>query len=539
MTRKRILTTIVTMMTILLLISCSNNPQAVRVDDTSVALAQDVQTAPVQDDGETVEASAETRPEGWSEETHGNSASPDYDAVFPDDEVNRIDITISPDDWQAMMDDMTDTYGEFGSSPSRGEAAGLPQGPPPQGEGIRPQGQAGPMGQGGPMGDPMGGPMGDQVGGPIGEGGTDSNAIWVPASIEFEGHTWSYVGIRFKGNSSLKHSWGSGTLKLPFKLDFDEFEDEHAEIEDQRFYGFKQLALSSNFNDNSLLREKVTADIFREAGVPSARTAFYRLYVDHGDGPVYFGLYTAVEIVDDTVIEEQFEDDGGNVYKPDGRGASFAYGVFNEVSFDKETNSDEADWSDVQALFETLHSTERATDPDTWRGNLESIFDVDGFLKWLAVNTVVQNWDTYGKMFHNYYLYNDPTTGLLTWIPWDNNEALHSGKRGGALSLALTEVDDEWPLIRYLIDDEVYRAQYAAYVEETIDTAFEPQKMAETYRQLHALIRPYVVGSEGEIAGHTFVRSAEVFDAALDDLIEHVSSRYAEAGEYVESQRGF
>ena len=63
--------------------------------------------------------------------------------------------------------------------------------------------------------------------------------------------------------------------------------------------------------------------------------------------------------------------------------------------------------------------------------------------------------------------------------------------------------------------------------------------MAETYQRLHALIRPYVVGGEGEIEGYTFVGSATAFDATLDDLIEYVNSRYAEAGEYAAGQGSF
>ena len=56
----------------------------------------------------------ETRPEEWSEETHSNSADPNYDMVFPQDAVNTINITISPENWQMIMDDMTEHYGEFG-----------------------------------------------------------------------------------------------------------------------------------------------------------------------------------------------------------------------------------------------------------------------------------------------------------------------------------------------------------------------------------------------------------------------------------------
>ncbi len=55
------------------------------------------------------------------------------------------------------------------------------------------------------------------------------------------------------------------------------------------------------------MHERVAADIFREAGIPSAHTAFYAVYLDYGTGPVYLGVYTGVEMIDDTVIETQFE----------------------------------------------------------------------------------------------------------------------------------------------------------------------------------------------------------------------------------------
>ena len=77
---------------------------------------------------------------------------------------------------------------------------------------------------------------------------------------------------------------------------------------------------------------------------------------------------------------------------------------------------------------------------------------MDGFLRWLAVNTVIQNWDTYGKMTHNYYLYNHTTGKGLTWIPWDNNEALQSGKQGGALSLSMEEVGN--PIAFHALDQQ-------------------------------------------------------------------------------------
>jgi len=458
--------------------------------------------------------------EGWSDTTHSKETAPDYDVVFPQDTVNRIDIMISSENWETMLEDMAANYGEFGTNQraDQGGKQNRPQGgnqfPPDQGQ------------------QPAQG-MGPAVGGLVES--DDDNPIWASVTIQFDGETWSNVGMRFKGNSSLKSSWQSGNLKLPFKLDFDEFEDEYPEIEDQRFYGFKQLSFSSNFKDDSLLHEKVAADIFREAGVPAAQTAFYEVYVDYGEGPVYFGLYTMVEVIDDTVIETQFDDDSGNVYKPSGNGATFAEGSFSEASFDKETNQDEVDYSDILAMFTALHAETRTTDPQEWRSELEDVFYVSGFLNYLAVNTVIQNWDTYGVMSHNYYLYHDPTTDLLTWIPWDNNESMQSNSGRGRLSISLDEVDESWPLIRYLLDDPVYHAVYVDYVEKFINGVYDTETITSRIQELHDLIEPFVVGSQGENAGYSNLSSASAFENSLVELTQYTINRYQAAYNFINS----
>jgi hypothetical protein len=495
-------------------------------------------------------AQADDRPQGWDEYSHSEETDPDYAVIFPQDKVNTITLTITSENWQSMLDNMTELYGEQGSSsggqqqPGDGFPGQMPPGERPEGTepGQMPPGGQ-PNGTEPPGNQPNDGGMG--MGGPV-VVGTNENPDWITADLDFNGQTWTNVGFRLKGNSSLMNTWNSGNMKFPFKLDFDEFEDEYPEIDNQRFYGFKELSFSSNFNDDSLLREKVTADIFREAGVPAAQTAFYAVYIDYGDGPTYFGLYTAVEVVDDAVIKTQFEDDSGNVYKPEGTGATFAASTFDEASFEKETNEDENDYSDILALFDALHAETRTTDPETWRSNLETVFDVNGYLRWLAVNMIVQNWDTYGQMAHNYYLYNNPVTGLLTWIPWDNNEAMRTmgmggggrsrGGSGGGLSLDLESVGSDWPLIRFLMDDPVYHDLYVSYIRETISGAFEPTILETTLQQFHDLIAPYVVGENGEQVGYTNLSSTESFDTALTSLIDHINLRYTAAQEYVNSQ---
>ncbi|SDL25613.1 CotH kinase family protein [Kriegella aquimaris] len=477
------------------IISCSDDDVA-EITDGNSETTEEIDGI---DDEVYVEAYADTDFEttDWTDETHSKSADPNYDEVFEDEAVKRIDIIVTEDRWQSMLDDMTDLYGEFGGS------------------------GGGPGASGPPNGGPGGGGLTE----------VDEDPIFVPAEVLYEGKEWYRVGVRFKGNSSLQSSWSSGILKLSFKLDFDEFEDEYPQIDNQRFNGFKKLSLKNNYNDKSMLREKVAADIFRDAGVASSHTAFYTVYVDHGDGPLYFGVYTMVEEVDDTVIDTQFSDNDGNLYKPDGTGASFAEGTFSEDVFVKKTNEDEADFSDIQSVFTALHADNRTTEPETWRTNLESVFDTDTFLKYLAVNTVIQNWDTYGRMTHNYYLYNNPDAEKLSWIPWDNNEALQQGNMQGSLALDFSDLNDtEWPLIGYLYEDATYKAQYDTYLQEVVDNAFNVSTIQAKYATYATLLEPYATT---EVTGYTFLNSSSDFQAAISQLNSHVSERATAVSNYL------
>jgi len=469
-----------------------------------------------------LEASEAARPANWAEASHSDAADPNYAVVFPEDKINQITITIAPEDWEAMQANMTELFGEAGSQADG--RWGLDGGQPPVGGagGFIPGGQP-------PAGGLMpGGGRGDL---------TPENPMWVEATIEFNGQTWSSVGVRYKGNSSLTSAWRSGTLSLPLKLDFDEFEDEHPEINNQRFYGFKQLSLSNNFGDASYLRETVTYDLLEEAGLPAAETAFYEVMLDYGEGPISLGLYTAIEVIDDTVVERVFGADEGNIYEADGSGVSLAKGTADliQASFQKENNEAEADWSDIESLYAVLHSDLRTTNPEAWRAELETIFDTDSFLEWLALSAAIQHWDTYGGMNHNFYLYHDPESGQLVWISWDHNFVLGasaggSGRQGGgngpgwrSTSLDKAEVGAEWPLIRYLLDDPVYYAQYISYLEALAQTVFTAEAMTAKYQMLAEIVAPYVA-QQGESAA---------FEAALQTLKETTAARIQTVNEFL------
>jgi hypothetical protein len=237
-------------------------------------------------------------------------------------------------------------------------------------------------------------------------------------------------------------------------------------------------------------------------------------------------------------VERCFGSDDGNIYEAEGFAASFAASTRDQIeeSFQKENNKDEADWSDVETLFDILHDDLRTSDAAAWRVALESVFDADGFLEWLAISAVIQHWDAYGNMSHNYYLYHDPDSGQLTWISWDHNMAMSAGMadRGGrgpgtrSVSLDKADIDDNWPLIRYLLDDPVYYALYLDHLAETIAGPFDPDHMAQAYQTWAELIEPYAAVDVG----------AEAFNVAVQQLIDHAYQRADTVQEFLSTSGG-
>jgi spore coat protein CotH len=422
----------------------------------------------------------------WTEASHGN-ASPNYSTVFPQDQVNELEITIGADNWSAIRANMKSLFGyDFGAG-----------------------------GMGGPPG-----------------AFPTTEPDYVQSTVKFKGKTWQHVGFRLKGNSTLTSAWRSGIYKLPFRLNFDKFEDVQPSVKNQKFYGFKDLSFSPGVKDNSLIREKLGSDIFRMAGIPSAQSAFYKVYIDFGAGMKYCGIYCGLELPDDKMIIQQLGEDAGNLYKPESKLATFV-----QTEFEKKNNELAGDFGDVSGLVKALQNGSRTINAAAWRTGLEAVFNVDHFTKYLAINNSIVNWDTYGVMAHNYYLYNHSGKGLI-WIPWDNNESFSkspgiTGITGGpsgpgnAISLTMNEVSTAWPLINYIANDAVYFAQYKAHMKAFKNGVFTETEMHAMIDKYYDLITPFVVGINGEQPSYTHLSSASAFTAERSALKTHINNRIA------------
>ncbi|WP_428667061.1 CotH kinase family protein [Runella sp.] len=347
--------------------------------------------------------------------------------------------------------------------------------------------------------------------------------IFVQAEIKQGENTWSNVGFRLKGNASLNGSWQSGIYKLPFKLKFDEFEDQHPEIKNQRFYGFQELSFAPSYGDDSFLKEKLLTKLFRDNGVMACKVAYYKVFIDFGQGSKYCGIYQAIETVEEHMVEVQSGKKVGNVYKPESDMKAF---LINR--FEKQNNQTLADYTDIKQLITVLNSPLRVSDNAQWKKELEAIFDVNQFLRYLAVNNTVGNWDSYGVIAHNYFLAN--TDGVFHWIPYDLN--LSFQLRGGsnnsrfALSMDMKEMTDQWPLIKYIIDDPDYFGYYKSAVKDFIHNHFNPTTMGAYIQKHRAILQPYFTGTGVEAPPYSHLKKPQNFETAVTSLEKYINERY-------------
>jgi hypothetical protein len=148
-----------------------------------------------------------------------------------------------------------------------------------------------------------------------------------------------------------------------------------------------------------------------------------------------------------------------------------------EKGFELKTNRAKKDISDLIDFLSALNET-----PDNgFKTKIEKIFNVEPFLGWLAVNTLLVNMDSYAGMGHNFYLYHNAKTGRFEFIPWDLNEAFGNFKTGSIEEML--DLDVYYPtqgtkiLIDRVLDVPEYEEAYRAKLSELLAGAFSENEM--------------------------------------------------------------
>lgn len=313
------------------------------------------------------------------------------------------------------------------------------------------------------------------------------------------------IGFRTRGNLSLQPLMDeSGNINMnSFKINFrEQFSGLHPENSGRRGFELKELDLKWNRNDDeTYITESYALDMFNQFGVHASKTSFVLLSLSIDGNETLMGLYTAFEPIDDEFIERRFskEESDGDLYKslwqhygpatlepitnPDAIGIRDVRSNYMPA-YDLKTNKDTSDHS---ALLDFINQLNFLSDQEL-ETYLNQYFEVEMFLRLLAVNVFIGNPDDYRAMGNNYFMYQNSENLRWMMIPYDFDHGLGQGWWQSSvypnysigvdiydwfdLNDALTGFDYKHPLVDRILENGAYKALYDQILNEILNDTY-------------------------------------------------------------------
>lgn len=377
------------------------------------------------------------------------------------------------------------------------------------------------------------------------------NEEYVSCAVVIDNESFKNVGIRAKGNTSLRNVSAMGSKRYSFKLEFDHYAD------GKSYHGLDKLSLNNIIQDNTYMKDYLTYRLMAENGVCAPLCSFVYITVNGED----WGLYLAVEGVEDAFLQRNYGRDSGELYKPDsmsfgggrGNGKDFNLdfdalekenadkggtlpssdempqrpdfsqiqdgdfdpeqfkdfkknmpGGFGQGSADVKLQYTDDSFESYSNIFDNAKTDISDTDKErlieslrklSEGEELETVLDIEQVLRYFVVHNFVVNADSYtGTMVHNYYLYEKD--GQLSMIPWDYNLAFGTFQGNNASAAVNDPIDTplsvtgdgQRPMADWIASSEAYTAQY----HELFASFLKNTDIDEIIRTTHDLIAPYV-----------------------------------------------
>ncbi len=335
----------------------------------------------------------------------------------------------------------------------------------------------------------------------------NSRHPWGTCRFEGGGVTYTNVGIRFKGVSSLVRA--PNGYKRPLKLDFNRG------AKGRRFLGVEAINLNNNVNDATQMHEALAYDLFRQAGIPAPRTAFAQVFltVPGRFEKRLLGLYTLVEDVDDVFLERSFGTAKGLLMKPEMmRGVQYL-GPSWEMYVDRfhprepKGGMDPDDPKRVMDFLRIIQSVPQ----DRFVAGLSQYLDPEPFLRFVALNALLANVDSFIGNGHNYFLYLHPVSHKLVFFPWDLNESfgvhpVSGPSRSQMTHSVLRPNADPNVLVERVVMDPVLGSLYRAQCASLLTNLFVAARLAADIDRIASVTGP-VVSGESRRAREDFERT--------------------------------
>ena len=274
-------------------------------------------------------------------------------------------------------------------------------------------------------------------------------------TLEIDDEIYKNVAIRGKGNTSLTQVESYGNDRYSFKVEFDHHDSTKS------YHGLDKLALNNIIQDNTYMKDYLTYQMMGEMGVASPLCSYVYITVNGED----WGLYLAVEGVEDSFLQRNYGSDYGELYKPDSMSMGGGRGNGEKFDMDEFWDGIEPEEEDISnAAIKKGEMPEREEKPDgkmfgdhgggmrmgsddvllkyiddnpesysnifenaktdisdsdkvrliealkklSSGEDLTNTVDIETVIRYFVVHNFVLNFDSYtGGMIHNYYLYEE------------------------------------------------------------------------------------------------------------------------------------
>lgn len=301
------------------------------------------------------------------------------------------------------------------------------------------------------------------------------------------------AGVGLRGNTSLS------SAKKSFEVAFNAF------IAGNKYNGVEKLHLNGEHNDPSICRAKLYWESARGNRIPGPRANHVELYINGS----YRGLYINVEHIDENLMFSRFNNNNGNLYKclwpADLKYISQNPNDYKLMSgsrrvYDLKTNESKDDYTDLRDFIVALNNNPGPFYEDS----LEKIFNVNAFLRCYALDVLTGNWDNYAGNKNNYYLYHNPQTNKMDYLPYDTDNTYGIDWFGidwATRNCYTWELDSaNKPLITRLFSFQDYRDRFSYFMNKMMLSFCNADSLTAYTDTLKNKIAPYVVND----TYHTF-----------------------------------
>lgn len=227
----------------------------------------------------------------------------------------------------------------------------------------------------------------------------------VPATLRFEGRSYGPVGLRLKGQNSFRPF----SEKPSLRINVDEYVDK------AKFWGLKDLTLNNMSTDWSMMHDRLSYWVMRNAGVPASRANHLRLTINGQ----FYGLYSNVETVKKQMVARWFADHSGPLFEATDVDFTSQY----VARFELESGPEDRTLLTGLAAALTMPSADDAIAAAGQFANMTR------FRRFWAACSVIGQFDSfpYSQPGDDYFVYANPADDRLAFVPWGMDETFMAG----------------------------------------------------------------------------------------------------------------